>query len=195
MESQVKGLSLRNYLIVLGSLRGEDVAARAMAMLPDELRLALQGGAIVPMGWYPVAWNRELHDAGRRATGEPRLARIMGNEMTKRDLVGVYRVFMRIASPQFVLAASGRIFSRYFRPGIMEVSERRRGFVLVNFKDCHGFDENMWHDVLGACEATIELAGAKSLRIHVEAGGKDGDTTMIITGWWTDEKESTPEAQ
>jgi hypothetical protein len=191
MTSEMKGLSLRNYPLVLASMRGTAVAARMMASLPRQLRTDLETGVIVPSGWYPVAWKRELHQAGRRVTGEPRLARMMGNEMTKRDLNGVYRALIRIASPAIVLGASARIFSRYLRPGKMSIVEQGAGFARVLFEDCHDFDENMWNDVFGGCEAALELTGSKVVRVRVEEGGQDGDETTIVTGSWTDEKKTS----
>ncbi|HMI82976.1 MAG TPA: hypothetical protein VK550_02725, partial [Polyangiaceae bacterium] len=177
---------------VLAAVRGPDVVAKMMALLPEQLRHDLEGGKIVPSGWYPVAWKRELHQAGRRVTGEPRLARFMGNEMTKRDLNGVYRAFIRIASPAIVLEASARIFSRYLRPGTMTILEQGKGFARVFFENCHDFDENMWNDVLGGCEAALELTGSKVVRIQIEEGGGDGDSRTTATGSWTKGKAGPP---
>jgi hypothetical protein len=186
----MKGLSLRNYPVVLAELRGSDVAAKMMATLPSQLRHDLETGVIVPSGWYPVAWKRELHQAGRKVTGEPRLARLMGNEMTKRDLSGIYRAVIRIASPAIVIASAARIFSRYLRPGKMSIIEQGDGFARVLAEECYDFDENMWNDVIGGCEAALELTGSKIVRVRVEEGGQDGDTRTVFTGSWTDDKRS-----
>jgi hypothetical protein len=104
-------------------------------------------------------------------TGDPSLARTTGYEMTKRDLGGVYRTFVRIATPRFVLSISARIFSTYFRPGIMRVVERRTGFVQVEFTRCSCFDANVWKDVIGGCEATLAVAGAQACRPRFVSGG------------------------
>jgi hypothetical protein len=184
-DSEMKGLSLRNYLAVLASLRGERVARDVVGLLSPELRDALRDGMIVPGGWYPVAFKRELHAAGRRVTGEPRLAWLMGSEMTRRDLHGIYRAFLRIVSPRHVLSLGSLFFGSYFRGPAMRVDENRRGYTHVTFTGCHGFDRNMWLDVIGGCEATLEAAGAKYVRMHIEDGGRDGDATSSITASWS----------
>jgi hypothetical protein len=184
MESEIKGLSLRNFPIVLASLRGDDVVAQVLGSVSPKLRDGLQSGGILASGWYPVGWKRELHAAACKVTGEPGLARVMGAEMTKRDLQGVYRAFLRVVSPRFVLSLGSRIFSSYFRPGSMRVMESRSGFVRVAFGDCGGFDENIWRDVFGGCEATLEVAGGQFVRLHVESGGLDGDTQATVVAWW-----------
>jgi hypothetical protein len=184
MESEIKGLSLRNFPITLADIRGEEVAGRVLDALPDELSRGLREGTIVRGGWYPVGWKRELHHAACRVTGEPGLARTMGHEMTKRDLRGIYRAFVRVVSPRFVLSLGAKIFGKYFRPGSFEVIESRNGFTRVQFSKCYGFDENVWRDVAGGCEATLEVAGARSVRFHVEAGGLDDDDAMTAVAWW-----------
>jgi hypothetical protein len=192
MESEIKGQSLRNYPITLRALRGDDVADRMMAALPKELREGLELGTILAGGWYPVAYKRELHRAGAKATGEPGFARVMGYEMTKRDLSGLYRTFVRIATPRYVLSIASRIFSTYFRPGVMKVVENRDGFVSVELTHCAGFDANIWRDVLGGCEATLIVAGAKTCRIRILSGGGDGDDFGTAQAWWQAGDEDSP---
>jgi hypothetical protein len=184
MGSEMKGLSLRNYPIVLADVRGDDVAQRMFAGISVGLRDALQTGKILANCWYPVEWKRELHRAGREATGEPFLARVMGREMTRRDVNGVYRAFLRVMSPASVLAGCSRIFSTYLRPGVMRLVEREDTHAKVSFDGCVGFDANMWHDVLGGCEATLEATGAKFVRLRIESGGRDGDDGCVACAWW-----------
>jgi hypothetical protein len=184
MESEIKGQSLRNYPITLRAIRGDEVADRVLELLSPELRSALELGTILAGGWYPVAYKRELHQAGAKVTAEPGFARIMGYEMTQRDLSGLYRTFVRIATPRYVLSIASRIFSTYFRPGKMRVVEIRSGFVKVELTKCSGFDTNVWRDVLGGCEATLAVAGAKTCRIRILSGGGDGDDSASATAWW-----------
>jgi hypothetical protein len=184
MGSEMKGLSLRNYPIVLADMRGDEVAQRMFAGISPGLRDALQTGRIVATCWYPVEWKREMHRAGRDATGDPLLARIMGREMTRRDLNGVYRAFLRVMSPASVLKACSRIFSTYLRPGVMRLVEHHDTHARVTFDGCIGFDANMWHDVLGGCEAALEATGAKFARIRIESGGRDGDDACVAQAWW-----------
>jgi hypothetical protein len=194
-EGEMKGLSLRNYPVVLRELRGAETADRMASFLPADLRAALEARAIAATAWYPVAWKRALHGAGQRATGEPFLARVMGAEMTRRDLTGIYGAFVRVVSPRYVLHAGARIFGTYLRPGKFRAEELRRGFVRVHFTECRGFDQNMWMDVIGGCEATLQVAGATSVRLHVQAGGRDNDDSCTVNAWWTDEDTVTADAE
>jgi len=46
----MKGLSLRNYPLVLAAMRGPEMAAKMMAELPEQLRFDLDTGVIVASG-------------------------------------------------------------------------------------------------------------------------------------------------
>jgi hypothetical protein len=193
----MKGMSLRNYPLVLRELRGTDAERRMLQLLPIDVRDALGTGRIVASSWYPVDWKCAMHEAGRRATGEAGLARIMGHEMTRRDLQGVYRVFMRIVSPRYVLSVGARLFSSYLRPGTMTVTEVRPGYTQVEFAGCQGFSHDLWLDVAGGCEAALQGAGAANVRLRILAGGRDGDAHSTMRAWWTPTATDTldPEQQ
>ncbi len=193
LESEMKGISLRNYPLVLASIRGDDAASKMLSLLSPGLRDSLAGGRITASQWCPVSWKRELHRAGARATGEPSLARIMGQEMTRRDLRGIYRAFARFVSPGQVLRAGARIFGTYLRPGKYHATEVRSGYARVEFSECYGFDQNMWLDVSGGCEAALEAAGCKSVRFRIESGGGDAPT-CIVAAWWADDAHSSAAA-
>jgi hypothetical protein len=169
---------------VLVALRGEATWAKTLEGVPSDVREAFERGKIVASSWYPLSWYRDLHRAARRAANETGLAWQIGRESTKRDLSGVYRVFLRVLSPRFVLSTSTRLFGTYYRPGTMHLVEDRAGFGRVTFAKCYGFDGDIWQDVFGGCEVTMELAGARSLRIRSEAGGRDGDTDATLIAWW-----------
>lgn len=187
----MKGLSLRNYPRVLEELRGRRAVDDMVRALPSELRTALANGAIVAGGWYPVAWKCALHDAGKRVTGDANLAWVMGREMTLRDLQGVYRAFVRVVSPRFVLSFGAQLFSSYLRPGAMRVLENRKGFVRVAFAGCEGFSRDLWQDVLGGCEGALSAAGARLIRLRVEEGGREGDGHATVVAWWDSESNES----
>jgi hypothetical protein len=191
-RGEMKGLSLRNYPAVLADLRGDDVAARMYVGLSVGLRDALETGKILANCWYPVEWKCEMHRAGREASGDPLLARKMGHEMTKRDVHGIYRAFMRVMSPAAILIASSRIFSTYLRPGTMQLVERNETAARVQFDGCIGFDGNMWQDVIGGCQATLEATGARLVRMRTESGGRDGDVGCVVRAWWSNVSADEP---
>jgi hypothetical protein len=114
----------------------------------------------------------------------PELSRQLGYESVKDDLSGVYRIFILVVSPQFLLARAPRLFGNYYDTGAMHVLEAEPGRGRARWSGCAGFDHGLWQDVLGGCEAALVAAGAQDLTLTVTAGGGDADHTMDIEGRW-----------
>ena len=75
---RVKGVAFRSVYGSLGTLRGEPAQQAALAVLSEELRNGFVYGAIVPGGWYPIAWYKELFRGIRSSTLTVSLSRSPG---------------------------------------------------------------------------------------------------------------------
>ncbi|MET0387023.1 MAG: hypothetical protein ABW321_13740 [Polyangiales bacterium] len=184
MTSEIKGLSLLNYSVVLAEARGQVLADQVITRLPSDLQHALSYGEVVASSWYPIGWKCAMHAAAHAVTREDRLAYEMGRAATLRDLRGVYRMFVKIATPRYILSIAGRLLARYLRPCELYIVESDVDYVRVGFRHCHGFTAQMWLDVLGGCHAALELAGARNVRLVVETGAGDGDSEATGVARW-----------
>lgn len=184
-EPRAKGVNFRTFIKVLRKLRGERVAEAALDLAPDELARSFRAGLVFSGNWYPLAWYAELHRAAQRASGAgPELARTIGLEATRDDLSGIYRIFLLVVSPEFVLNKAPLLFNTYYDTGTMTVSESSRGWARARWSGCTGFDRNVWQDVVGSCQAGLEAAGAKDVTMTVMTGGGDGDAVMELESRW-----------
>jgi len=185
-EPMAKGICFRSFLKALGRLRGERPVAATVDLLQGELRTHIKNGLILSGNWYPLAWYSALHRAAQEATGEGvELARLIGKEATRDDLTGIYRIFLLVASPEFVISKAPLLFGTYYNTGAMQVSHIGKGRARAYWLGCRGFDRNIWSDVLGGSQAALEAAGAKDVLFTVISGGADGDESMEIEARWT----------
>jgi hypothetical protein len=184
-EVQTKGVGLRSLLESLERLHGEDAVEEAMQLLPREVRDALVYKKVVPSGWYPIAWHRALHAAAQSATGSgPELARMIGRDSSRADFRGVYKFVAQFLSPQMLLRQAARVFGNYFRDATLEIVDSTEKSAHASFRDCFGFDHNMWQNVLGGIETSLEISGARDVGIVVERGGRDGSAFMDVIVRW-----------
>jgi hypothetical protein len=186
MEPRAKGVSFRSSQHALAKLRGDDAVARTLDALAEPgLAAKLRAHEILPGGWYPLAWYRDLLGSMRRTTGEgPELMRALGREGVREDLGGVFRIFLLVVSPQFLLSRAAALWSTYYDTGKMIVEDKRPGGVTARAVGCTGFDENLWTGTAGGCEAALVAAGARDVKIEVVEGGRDGDDSMVFRGTW-----------
>ena len=183
---RVKGVAFRSVFGSLGKLRGQPAQLATLDVLSEELRNGFVYGAIVPGGWYPIDWYKELFRAIRSSTGEGKeLTHEIGRQCTRDDMAGIYSMLAKLISPESLFSLSQRVFSNYYSMGKVEVVESRSGFSQARWTDCHQFDENMWTEILGSCVQLLEIGGAKHVRARILQGGTDGSDTMEAAAHWS----------
>jgi hypothetical protein len=184
--ARVKGVAFRSVLASLGKLRGKPAQQAALAGLSEELRNGFTYGAIVPGGWFPIAWYQEVFRVIRSTTGEGKeLVHEIGRQCTRDDMSGIYSVLAKLISPQSLFSLSQRVFSNYYSVGKVEMVESRRGYSHVRWTGCHQFDENMWTEILGSCVQLLEIGGAENVRARFLLGGQDGVETTEAAAHWS----------
>lgn len=180
------GLPLRGMYSNLGVLFGSRGQQHILEQVPEDLAEGLAYGRIIAGGWYPIGWLSALHDAAQEVSGSGReLARKLGYMGSKSYFRGVHRVFISFMDPGFVIGKSPMVFRKYYDTGTAEVVERNSGNCLLRFSGCAGFDGNIWQGLIGACEAVLELSGAKNIRLRAVSGGGDADTDAEVSAYWT----------
>lgn len=124
MKGQVKGSVLMHTRDdVLERLGTEGWARVLEKMVPEDREFF--AGVILGGGWYPVVhWNRlneiVLPRLGRdSADGMRHLAAYIA----QRDLSSVYRLVMKLGSPEFILRRTGQLWSRYYDTGMLKPIE------------------------------------------------------------------------
>ena len=183
---RVKGVAFRSVYGSLGTLRGQPAQQAALAVLSEELRNGFVYGAIVPGGWYPIEWYKELFRGIRSSTGEGKdLAYEIGRQCTRDDMTGIYSMLAKLISPQSLFSLSQRLFSNYYSVGKVEVLESRSGYSHARWTSCDQFDENMWTEILGSSVQLLEIGGAKHVRARILVGGGDGTNSMEAAAHWS----------
>lgn len=183
---KLKGLALRALDRAYRSSEGEAAHRAAHARLPLELAEAFERGTLLPASWYPIDWYADLLDAFvAESGGGTALCRRLGRIAARDDMLGLYqKVILKLLSPQLMFSVTQRFFSAFFDTGSVEVLVARRGYASARYSGCIGWEPNMWFEMLGACEAFLEMSGAKHVRGHIAAGGNRGDDFCEIEGRW-----------
>lgn len=93
-------------------------------------------GVPLAAAWYPVAhWNRLMRVSLPLLGRNPQDGmRELAGHIAQRDLNSVYKLVMKLGSPEFLLRRTGQIWSRYYDAGALEPREiepRRWHLVLA----------------------------------------------------------------
>lgn len=175
---QVKGTSLLATEKFVRQQFGSDGYERFLQALPPASR-DLYTSTVLSPKWYPIteAFYRPMETVcGMFYGGKTQGAREMGRFSAMEGLRGVYKVFVRIASVDFVLKKTANIFATYYQPGKMEVAERGDRRIVLRMTGVVQPHVLLEERICGYLEGALEVCGEKDCKVMVAqsmTGGND----------------------
>ncbi len=182
---EMKGTAVQTQVEFVKKTFGEERFKEWCAALPPEARELVEG-TILTSSWYKgepfvVGIRKAICDVFYE--GDARGARELGRFSADKGLRGVYKVFVRFGSPNWVAERATQVFSRYFRPGEIETvandkkSARAR---LTGFPEKTGLVEQT---VAGFMEGAVIISGAKNPAVQIPKSVSKGDqyTEFLVT--------------
>ena len=177
---EVKGVAFHTFLQALTELRGGTASELTRAALPEGLRERLSRGAILRVGYYPLAEYAELHAAANRALHRgPARAREIGARATEIDTRGLLRFVLGLTSTELLLRHASRVWSSFARGSRVSAEQVEPRRYVVRFEGLHGVSELVCVELEGAIERLVELTGAPH-----PAVSRHADSAGAAVGFW-----------
>lgn len=178
---------LKSYVV---ATHGERAWAQMIAECDADDR-AVHEALIIAGGWYPVrVWNRALswllprHNGGGSPDEEMRR---VAAYIADRDLNSVYKMVLRLGSPEFLLKRTDSLWSRYFdlgKFGSEEIREKRWRLWL----DCPRGEDvpDRFTCDPGVCawiEMGLRNTGVAGSLVHTECRFQNGSRCEYVASW------------
>jgi hypothetical protein len=173
---EVKGTAVATIPLFVKEKHGENGYHEWLAALTATTRETL-GGKILPTAWYPM---REMLAEPTRAIcnlfydGNLKGAVEQGRFSAQHGLRGVYRLFVRVASPEYIMAKASQIMPTYYRPSAMIVIEKESGKAVIRITEFPEPDTFVEHRILGWMEQALLICGVKNFRSSIAASMTTG---------------------
>lgn len=173
LEPELKAAGLVSYIAAMRKVVGDAPFERFLTKLSPSLQALINHPPLATV-WIP---SRELLESAPFAVDElfggnvERLVEV-GREQIRRDLGGIYKIFVRVASPRFVAERAAVVYTTYMRNnGSARLSASGDRFIELTFSDVQTPSEAFYAlrrgNMLGAMDAT----GVKGCRVQVISGG------------------------
>ncbi len=161
-RAEFKGLVVVNARAFAESRRvgaWADVRGR----LPDEDRATLDG--VISAGWYPIELYDRVHVALADELGEGSM-RDLGRYSAEGDLKTVHRLFLRMASPTFLVQRYGEYWRRYQTTGAWNIEGTPPWRVRARLDDWESRVEPTRVRLVAYIERMLELIGFESVVVQ-----------------------------
>jgi hypothetical protein len=154
--------------------------------LPDESKIIFQE-AVLPSNWYPLKQGAVVptEQLGTMFYDDPlKGAWQCGRYSAEVALTGVYKFFIKAASPFFIISKASKIFSTYYQPSVMEVTDKGDDWVILEisqFDEPHAVIENR---IAGWIEKAMQIHGVHSVTVDFVKSMTRGDKVTEIRVSW-----------
>ncbi len=180
----VKGSAIRDTVRAIRKRSGDEEYGRILSTLDEEAR-ALLGGDIVATNWYPLdPFLRFLEADLRETAGGDEAALIERTEaLIERQLRGIYRLFVRLGSPEFVLKRISIVHQTYYRGVDLETTSLAPGRAVLRYTGFEPRHRLVGYSLIGFFRKALHISGAKdvqaSFTVPIEAGR--GYAELVVT--------------
>jgi hypothetical protein len=108
----------------------------------------------------------------------------MGRYSAEIGLTGIYKVFVLIATPQFIMKRGGKILSSFYQPSVLTTGEERSkgvDILVTEFENSSVITESR---IAGWMEKALDICGVKNITIEkTKSLAKGDDMTAYVVNW------------
>jgi hypothetical protein len=156
--------------------------------LPSDALRAFFEQPFTAGGWYDALPIAPLIRAEARALGQPLPAylRERAEFQAKLDVNGLYRVLLKLASPELVASRLPRLVGQIVDFGSVELSDQRKGHIVATIRGMPQILTEWYSSAITVyCEVALGLAGSSSPRVRLTGAPitatKDGQPLVDLT--------------
>jgi len=108
----------------------------------------------------------------------------IGRYSAEMALKGIYKIFVRISTPQFVLSRATSVFSTYYNHAEITIIETSSNKAILDFNQFERKDELIMHRVSGWIEKTLDITLKKSIKMNLVSRYEGDILGFTITAQW-----------
>lgn len=107
-----------------------------------------------------------------------------GRYSAEASLTGVFKVFVLISTPSFMIKRAARIMATFYSPTEIKVVESSPKSMKINLSKIPIKNELIEHRIGGWIEKALEICGCENLTVRITSSlSKGDDKTVYMINW------------
>ncbi len=107
-----------------------------------------------------------------------------GKYSAKIALTGIYKVFVLIATPQFIMKRAGKILASFYHPSTLVVGAERPKGVDIHITEFPNIDDVIEQRIGGWMETALEICRCKNINTKITRSMVKGDEKTVYEINW-----------
>ena len=108
----------------------------------------------------------------------------MGKYSAKIALTGIYKVFLLVATPQYLMKRASRMMETFYNPSVVEVSETSNKTIVMKILKFDGVTKVLEYRFAGWCVKALELCNCKNISYRFLSHISSGQSETVIEYRW-----------
>ena len=180
---QIKGSAIQGTINQIKSRAGDDALDKILGLLDDDAKKVFSG-EIFSSSWYPLdVFARFLEvEISVLAAGNEELVTRGSEAVIERQLRGIYKAFVKLGSPEFVIKRIAAVHATYFDGVPIEVQMPAPRSAIVRYRGFQKQHRIMGFAIIGFFKKALEISGAKNVglkfTVPIEQGGEFAELSI-----------------
>ncbi len=155
--------------------------------LTEDSKKIMKEPIISAVSWYPIK-NGLIEPTQKICElfygNDERGAWEAGRYSAEKGLIGIYKMFVKLGSPKFIVGRAATIFSSYYKPSKMKIAEESEKKVVLHITEFPELERVIELRICGWIEKALEISGAKAIKVELTKSLTMKDpVTEIVVEW------------
>jgi eukaryotic-like serine/threonine-protein kinase len=183
---EIKGATIKETVTQIKTRAGDQAFQKILALLDEDTRRIFEG-EIFASTWYPLDKFARFLEVEIRvlANGREEVITRGAEAVNERQLLGIYKAFVRVGSPEYVIERIAAVHTTYFQGVSVDVQlpEPRKALIkYIGFEKQHRI---MGFAIIGFFNKALELSGANNAVIYFTTPIEEGRGYAELSIAWS----------
>ncbi len=145
------------------------------------------GSKIDKNKWYPlqeIMVEPSLRACDMFFHGSRRGAWESGRYSAEIGLKGLYKMLVKLSSPQILIKKAGSIIQTYYNPCSLEVIDSGKDYVILHITEFPEMDKMIEYRIAGWMERALEICGCRHISIKINKSLTDNSLYTEFSITW-----------
>ena len=138
-------------------------------------------------GWYPL--QEGLIEPTQKIcdlfyAGKEEGAFELGRYSAEQGLKGVYKLFVKLGSPSFIISRGSQILPTYYKGSALQIVEETKNSVVLHITCFPGINRITELRIAGWMERALSMSGGKNIKIDITRSLAKGDAVTEYKVHW-----------
>jgi hypothetical protein len=183
---KIKGTAVSDTIKAVKARYGDQTYDTIVGLLKGETRALFERPFILPSSWYSLDAFVEFLEMNLKVTAQGNEQELIKRSevLVERQLSGIYKWFVKLGSPEFVLNRISMVHGTYFQGVNVEVRLPSPGKAIVKYTGFEKQHRLIGLSIVGFYRKALEISGAKDVKAEYTSSiEQDKGYCELVLSW------------